>query len=240
MPFVVKTDVYQGPLNLLLDLIEKRKLHINEIALAKVADDFISYVKNLSDFPLAESANFILIASTLVLIKSRSLLPNLELSAEEEGNIEELQNRLKIYQRIRNLGRQLGNIFGQNPIYAPSDRQRFPIFSPDPTINTANLLASARSIIKNLPHREFLPRATVEKVISLEEMIENLTERIKKEIKIGFREFAGVGREKKINVIVGFLAILELVKQGIIQVKQERHFEDIIIENDNLTTPYYV
>ena len=68
----VKTDAFQGPLDLLLNLIEKRKLHINDVSLGQVADDYIFYTKQLDKFPISETANFILIASTLVLIKSRA------------------------------------------------------------------------------------------------------------------------------------------------------------------------
>ena len=82
--FKIKTEAFEGPLDLLLNLIEKRKLFINDISISKVADDYIAYIKNLNKFPIRESANFILIASTLLLIKSISLLPNLHLS-EEEG-----------------------------------------------------------------------------------------------------------------------------------------------------------
>jgi hypothetical protein len=90
--FQVKTHIFEGPLDTLLSLIEKRKLFINDISLAQVADDYISYVKSLNDFPIADSAHFILIASTLVLIKSKSLLPTLTLSEEEESSIEDLES----------------------------------------------------------------------------------------------------------------------------------------------------
>ena len=94
----VKTHIFEGPLDTLLSLIEKRKLFINDISLAQVADDYISYVRSLTDFPLADSAHFVLIASTLVLIKSKSLLPNLSLTEEEQSNIDDLEDRLKHYQ----------------------------------------------------------------------------------------------------------------------------------------------
>ena len=109
--YKVKTSVFEGPLELLLNLVEKRKLLINEVSLAKVADDFITYAKGLEKFPVAESANFILIASTLVLIKSRSLLPALALTEEEEGSVVELEQRLKIYQRTRQLSHQVAALF---------------------------------------------------------------------------------------------------------------------------------
>ncbi len=71
MVFTVKQQHFEGPLDVLLNLIEKRKLFINDISLAKVADDYLAYIKSLENFPIADSANFILIASTLVLIKSK-------------------------------------------------------------------------------------------------------------------------------------------------------------------------
>src|SRR3989338_7957035 len=115
--YIVKTGSFQGPLDLLLDLIEKRKLPISEVSLAKVADDYIAYVKTLSEFPIAMSAHFILVASTLLLIKSKSLLPNLALSEEEQGSIEDLERRLRLYKRARELGRHIRSIFGINVIY---------------------------------------------------------------------------------------------------------------------------
>jgi len=80
MPFEIKTERFEGPFDLLLDLIERRKISINEVALAKVTDNFISYIESHEDFPMKESAQFIFVAATLLLIKSKSLLPNLELS----------------------------------------------------------------------------------------------------------------------------------------------------------------
>src|SRR3989344_738418 len=117
--YIVKTGSFQGPLDLLLDLIEKRKLPISEVSLAGVADDYITYVKTLSEFPIAMSAHFILIASTLLLIKSKSLLPNLELSDEEKGGIEDLERRLRLYQRSRDLGRHVRALFGNAVIFPP-------------------------------------------------------------------------------------------------------------------------
>ncbi|HVT74797.1 MAG TPA: segregation/condensation protein A, partial [Candidatus Paceibacterota bacterium] len=99
MTFTVKQERFEGPLELLLDLIEKRKLFVNDVSLSKVADDYIGYVNNLGEFPVAEGAQFVLIASTLLLIKSKSLLPTLELTTDEQASIDDLNRRLKIYER---------------------------------------------------------------------------------------------------------------------------------------------
>jgi segregation and condensation protein A len=73
--FALETNAYKGPLETLLDLIESRKLSISDISLAEVADSYLAYVENLPNLPLAETSQFVLVASTLLLIKSRSLLP---------------------------------------------------------------------------------------------------------------------------------------------------------------------
>src|SRR3989338_6951217 len=135
----VKTQIFEGPLDTLLALIEKRKLFINDISLAQVADDYIAYVKGLENFPIADSSHFILIASTLVLIKSKSLLPTLTLSEEEEHNIENLENRLIEYQKYKALSRHLKERFNIHVEYLrlPS-KEKIVVFAPDEsvTVNT--------------------------------------------------------------------------------------------------------
>lgn len=237
--YTVKTPSFEGPLDLLLDLIEKHKLSISEIALAKVADDYIAYTRTLSEFPVAMSAHFILIASTLLLIKSKSLLPSLALSDEERGSIEDLERRLKLYQRARELSKHVRALFGGQIIFAPEQRLETVVFSPDKQTNTAGLLASLKSILQNLPKASFLPKTIVQKVISLEEMIGNLTERIKTSLKLSFNDFAKVGKQEKVHIIVSFLAMLELVKQGIISVRQDKHFDEITMETEELNVPRY-
>ena len=69
--YTVKTAVFEGPLDLLLELVTKRKLFVNDVSLSQVTDDFISYIDKHEEFPIGESAEFIVIASTLMLIKSR-------------------------------------------------------------------------------------------------------------------------------------------------------------------------
>ncbi len=233
MPFALKHEKFEGPLELLLDLIEKRKLFINDISLSKVADDYVAYVRTVGDFPLSESAQFVLIASTLLLIKSKSLLPNLELSEDEKGNIADLERRLALYKMYRERAAALQKIFGKNFLFARAERKIEPVFSPDNSMTLSNLFESIGAVLANLPKKEFLPKAVVDKVISLEEMISNLTNRITTGLKMSFKEFAK-DKEGKVNVIISFLAMLELVKQGIISVVQERHFDDIVMETEKV------
>ncbi len=238
--FKVKTHIFEGPLDTLLSLIEKRKLFINDISLAQVADDYIAYIKSLENFPIADSAHFILIASTLVLIKSKSLLPTLSLTEDEQHSIEDLEARLREYKKYKELSRHLKDRFGINVEYLrqPS-KEKMVVFTPDKNTSVGRIEETIQTIIMAMPKVERVPKAVVQKVISLEEMIESLTERIKTSMKMSFKDFAGIGKKEKVNIIVSFLAMLELVKQGIIQVRQDRDFHDIEIENQSVGVPRY-
>jgi segregation and condensation protein A len=237
--FEIKTQVFQGPLDLLLSLIEKRKLSISDITLAQVTDNYLAHLQQFEQFPIADSADFILIASTLLLIKSRSLLPSLPLTEEEQGSIEQLEMRLKIYKRMKELSIGVSSIFGKHIIFPRSFVEPTAVFSPGPTLSSSTILESITNALKALPRKEVLPQTVVKKIISLEEMIERLTTRVKSSLKMSFNSFAGMGKEEKVNVIVGFLAMLELVKQGIVNVAQHERHGDIEIETDQVGVPNY-
>ena len=238
--FIIKTTAFEGPLDLLLSLVEKKKLFINDIALSKVTDDFIAHIQNFGVMPIGESAQFILIASTLLLIKSRSLLPTLTLTEEEEEGIQDLETRLKIYKRIKDASIKIQNMFGKQIIFEQSQaRPMIPVFSPHDSMNLLSLAQSIKDVIKALPKKENIPKAVVRKVISLEETIDNLTKRITQGLRMKFSDFSSFHKEEKVNVIVSFLAMLELVKQGIINVTQENDKSDIHMESKEIGIPRY-
>lgn len=238
--FTIKTQVFEGPLDLLLNLVEKKKLFINDIALSKVTDDFIAYIQNFEAMPIGDSAHFILIASTLLLIKSKSLLPTLNLTEEEEVGIQDLETRLKIYKRIKEASLNIQKLFGEQIIFQPSQsRPSEVVFSPHESMSLLSLAQAIKDVIKSLPKKESIPKAVVRQVISLEETIDNLTKRITQGLRMKFSEFSAQHKEERVNVIVSFLAMLELVKQGVINVTQESHFGDIEMESKEIGVPRY-
>ncbi len=105
MAYRVKTEKFEGPLDTLLNLIEEKKLSIGEISLARVYEDFLVHVKTFIHLPKEEIASFLVVASVLMLIKSRALIPSLELSEEEKGSIEELENRLQLLREFRHFSK---------------------------------------------------------------------------------------------------------------------------------------
>ncbi len=240
LEYSVKTDVFEGPLDVLLDLVEKRKLFVNDISLAAVADDYIAHLKSFEKMPVDFVSNFLIVASTLILIKSKSLLPTLTLTDEENADIHELERRLQELQKIRELSTGVKKAFGENIIFAKNQtRNQTVVFAPTQEVAIPGIVNAMRDIIARFPKKVASPKIVVKKVISLEEMMDRLTTRITGSFKMSFKEFAGVGKEEKVNVIVSFLAMLELVKQGMIAVSQNAYGEDIQIETNVLDTPQY-
>ncbi|MES2007016.1 MAG: segregation/condensation protein A [Patescibacteria group bacterium] len=238
---VFKTAVYEGPLDLLLDLIEKRKLLINDISLAKVTDEFLSRIQAEAEMPIKDTAEFVALAATLLLIKSRSLLPLLELTGEEEQDIKQLEYRLAVYQIIKNTAKGLEKAGRGKALFAGEAPVFLPLYVPDPTVTQASLRAAITSIIENFPQFATLPSVVVKKIISLEEMIDKLSTRVSAAFSLSFKEFSGHGKgqAQKGDVIITFLALLELVKQGIIRATQTEGHGDILLENDSVSTPTY-
>ena len=236
--YSVKTEVFTGPLDLLLDLIEKRKLFVNDVSLSQVTDDFVKYIEMHEEFPINESAEFILVASTLMLIKSRSLLPSLPLTEEETASIEDLEDRLKLYQKVKELSLELKKLYGQKIIFEKEPkRSEVIVFSPDSKTDVENLSNVLMHLLNTLPKKESLPKTTVRKIITLEQMIEKLSERIAKGMRMKFSEV--YSKEEKVNTIVGFLAVLELVKRGVLRVNQEVKHGEIEMETDKIGVPNF-
>ena len=244
--YQIKQGTFEGPLELLLSLIEQRKLFVNEISLAEVTNDYISYIKSLSGVPsnkhISDVSYFILIAATLILIKSKSLLPNLSLTDDETEKITDLESRLKIFKIIKNASIEIGNNFGTNIIFYPNERiWSEPLFSPDPQITIMSVKSSIVDVLAHIPKKaEKLPEIEVKKVINIDEIINSLTDRIQNAMNLSFREFtrnsgAANQEEAKVHVIISFLAMLELVREGIIDVIQNSSFGDIEINKQEVT-----
>ena len=237
--FAIKTEVFEGPLDLLIDLVEKRKLLINDISLAAVTDEYIEHVSRMQERSISGTAHFVQLAATLLLIKSKSLLPVLELTEEEEHSIEDLEERLRLYQIYRNAAKAVGEVFGvsvlHSRLYAPRMQ---PMFAPDAYATTHELKEAMHRVIVELPKWEEKPKVQVRNVISLEEMMDRLHQRIESSFKLRFSELLGPEKERT-TIIIGFLAILESVKQGKVLVAQAAHFEDIEIEREGIAAPRY-
>ncbi len=238
--FLLKLGDFEGPLDLLLQLIEKRKLHISTVNIATVADDYIAYLSQFENLPKHETADFLVVASTLMLIKSASLLPSLNLSPEEETDAAELERRLKLYQYIQIVSGDIKKIYGQKILFFREPTKNInPVFTPTGEITKPNLLETMQRILQSLPKPEIIPQVIIKKVRSLQETIDDLANRVQRAISMKFSDFAPKDKAERVNIIISFLGMLELVKQGIIDVEQHSHFQDINMQTTSSGLPRY-
>ncbi len=240
---IVKTEIYEGPLDLLLELIEKRKLLINDLSLATVTDEYIAQLNRMEGLPVEETAQFVSLAATLLLIKSRSLLPLISLSEEETRDIKELEYRLALYQLVKEAARELfKHMESTSMLQEGIPPETPPQFLPDQSITIGKLHEGVLRLIEGFPKIETLPSVAVQKILSIEEVVESLSQRISGAMRLSFREVSKNSETDlklvRHDLIVHFLALLELVKQGIIKATQEGN-GDITLEPDSMSTPSY-
>lgn len=230
MPFSIKTDSYEGPFEVLLDLIEARKLLVNDLALASITEEYIQHVRAQEAFPVEETANFIQIAATLLLIKSKSLIPDLALSEDENADVEDLKRRLAAYEKVREATRELARIYGRSVMARAGERPPEVVFAPARDLSTAALEEAMVRVLAAREAVEELPEARVKPLVTIEEMMDRLAKRVQSAMTLSFKDFAG-GQKEKVEVIVSFLALLELVKQGAVAAEQYGAYGDIRISH---------
>lgn len=246
--YTIKTEQFEGPLDVLLNLIEKRKLLINHISLGEVTEEFIQFAHSLEGpYGLKQKASFVSVASILLLIKAKSLLPVLDITPEEEVDIADLEKRLKMLELMRKVGKTLGTIYGKNQIFTQGNfRREIRIFAPAKDITIESIFNGINHALASVPKKEKeLPKVRIRTVMSLEEMMESLSTRMQSAIKMTFTHFSKapqistanlsdieiveVKRAQKQHVVVSFLALLELVKQNMLVVEQVENFAEIDI-----------
>jgi chromatin segregation and condensation protein Rec8/ScpA/Scc1 (kleisin family) len=175
--FSIATESYQGPLETLLNLIEVRKMSVSDVSLVQVCDAYLAYVEQLPALPMGETAQFVLVASTLLLIKSRSLLPTLEITEDETASIQDLESRLKLYAATREVSKLLRARWGKAPyLLAQRPPARPVVFAPGAEGEaTPHRLADVlKKLIHSIPIPEKLMQASVAPVLALEDVIVQL------------------------------------------------------------------
>ncbi|KKS37881.1 MAG: Segregation and condensation protein A [Parcubacteria group bacterium GW2011_GWA2_42_14] len=231
--YTVKQGEFEGPLGLLLDLIEKEKLNINEVSLANVAEEYVKFVNSLENIDKEELAEFLVVAAQLILIKSRSLLPGLAVSEEEEVSIEELQKRLEEYKRLKELSKELRKIAESGTrIFTREFYAGMPsVFYPPKKVSPSLLQKIFEGVLNAIPKIEKLAEEKIRKIITLEEKIRSLRGLLKEKIERTFSEITKTAADK-IEIIVSFLAILEMAKQKFLSLEQDKLFGEIKIKKE--------
>ena len=226
-------EIFEGPLDLLLHLIKKNEVNITDIPIATITEQYLATLELMQTLNLDTAGEFLVMAATLIHIKSRTLLPesDTETDEEEEGEDprEELMKRLLEYQRFKEAAGELGqrDVLTRDVFV----RATAPTEKPAPTafreLSVFELLTALRRVLERLPKDEF-HEVTLEK-ITVREKMTLVLERLRVDGQIMFESlFTDAGT--RMAVIVTFLAMLELVKIRAIRIFQDRLDGPIIIE----------
>lgn len=230
--FKITVQDFEGPLDLLLRLIESEKMDVTKVSLANVADEFLKYLESLENVSAEKLSEFLDVASKIILIKSKVLLPQLKLTEEEQEDIEELEKRLKEYQTFKKLSFGIKDLAHSDKRGFKRDTQTTPditLFDPPESVDKDLLFKLFREVLSRIPkEKEDKPKAEVEPVVSIEDKINEIDKHFAVKDTLNFSSWLKKSKAK-VEVIVGFLAILELLKLKKITVEQNDNFSDIII-----------
>ncbi|MDD4931529.1 MAG: ScpA family protein [Candidatus Colwellbacteria bacterium] len=228
MGYEISLENFSGPLQKLLELIEEKKYEITTVNLAKVTGDFLDHVREVEKMEPRLLAEFIAVAAKLILIKSKSLIPDLELTPEEEGDIRDLESRLKLYKEFKQAESGLNELWNRGLVSYPREPASAldtPVFYPPSSLSAELLGTYAAALHKTLStYQNDMERY---EVVNFEEYVAKLSEEV-----IGrISKFSSLAEKKeKTEVILLFLALLHLLKDAKISIDQEGQFSEITIK----------
>ncbi len=249
MLYQISLQEFQGPVAKLLELIESRHLDITQISLAEVTADFLKYIETIEKDRSEILAEFLPVAAKLILIKSKAILPNLEFTEEESREIKKLEQQVSEYRRFKEASKIINELWRRNNVslgrefltgirfirhqkcsvddnfknFIPSENFFYP-----PSCFDLNLCAEMlRKIYREIAAQTIPDAELILKIINLEEKIQETLKRLSQETNNYFSSI--IEKESLSDVVITFLAILHLFKDGKVMLAQDSHFEEIKI-----------
>ncbi len=234
--YQVATPVYEGPLDLLLELIERAELDITRLALAQVTDQYLAYLQQMQEHNPAEVSAFLVIAARLLQIKSSALLPRPPAepgAVALEDDAEALARQLILYKRFKELAgfiqeREERGLRSYLRVAPPPKSVSAPRLDLS-GVSLQDLVAAAQEVFFNQSALASLDTVVLMPRITIREKIRTIIETLRGAKLTSFRTMLTPGTTR-IEIVVTFLALLELVKRHIVAAQQTRLFGDIALE----------
>lgn len=231
--YEVDLPAFQGPLDLLLSLIEQEELDITKISLARVTDQYLAHLEILKDTDPNDLTDFLVIAAKLILIKSEVLLPRpppILIEEDQEDVGDELARQLQLYKKFKEIAVHLKEVEDK---HLRSFVRVMPNIKIEPKLNPGDgsleaLLEAARMAMSIKPEDPGVDEVVSPEVVTIGQQMTHILQEISIRKQTTFQQLLSQSRNK-IEVIVTLLAILELIKRRIIWVEQPRRFADIVI-----------
>ena len=234
MKYNIHLNVYDGPLDLLCDLISKQKIDIKDISISEITSQYLAYIDMLNEMDLEVASEFIIMASKLVEIKSKYLLYKQHHEENEDDPRLELVGQLEEYKKFKEASLNLkenvhytcDTFFRAKEEMVVDNKIDLDEISIDAIRKILPIILKTK-VIENFDKNEDLDIIVKKRVVSSEEKMEDLRELMSKENEVSFVKL--VGPYDKDETIATFLAILELIKEKLIVVVQNKFFDDILI-----------
>jgi len=244
----VVIDNFEGPLDLLLFLISKNKMNIFDISLSDLTDKYIQYLSEISDLNLDIASSFVVMASTLLDIKSKKLLPELEEKTEDELTEEDIISRIIEYKKYKEISETINNMYQSNfgTFDKPMEKIKFikliqytgENFKKNEIYNVYSEILNRNINKVNVNAKEIEKLALYEKITVKDKANQIITYLEKNECLV-FNKLFNVEVIDNLEVVTAFLGTLELTKLKQIYVNQKELFSDIYITKNSNTTVKY-
>ncbi len=234
--YSIKLDNFEGPLDLLCHLIEKNKMDINQVKISDITDQYIEYLNKMQEMNLEIASEFIVMASTLIYIKSKSLLPK-QVEDEEELTEEQLIQRIIDYKKYKEITKNLREQFNESSkrFYKTAEIIEFPSRKLEQEHNKEEIIEIYSLLIKKNNNKVNENAANIEKIAILETVtvaskVKDIFKELIRKPKFVFGSLCKEKKYTKLETVTALSGILELTRRNKIHADQEENFSDIVIE----------
>lgn len=234
--YAIKTENFEGPLDLLCHLIDKNKMNINDIKISEIADQYMQYIKQMEQMNLDVTSEFLVMASTLLYLKSKSLLPK-QVEEEEELTEEELIRRIIEYKKYKEITKKLKENFEEysNRIFKMAETIELPTQKIEDEYNAEMIPQIYVDIIRRNEEKINENAKNIEKIAITEtytvaEKVKEMFRELTKKRKFVFNKLFSIKKHDKQEVVTAFSGLLELSRRNKVVTEQEEVFGEIVVE----------
>ena len=234
MEYTLKINDFEGPFDLLLHLIKEAKMSVFDFSVEEIVKSYLDYINKMQEVNLTIASSYLVMASELIEIKSRMLLPRREDDTEEEEDPKErLINRLIEYQKYKDLTEEFKNMEEKRKEIYTKLPEDLSSYTEDNVLKNSNvtlddLLLAFQAFLERQKEEVVLETKVTKREITVEERRRDIKSRLRKNKKVSFFELFDIITKE--YVVVTFLAVLEMVRKNELNIIQENNFDDIICE----------
>ena len=234
--YAIKIDNFEGPLDLLCYLIDKNKMDISEIRISEIADQYLEYIKASEEMELEIASEFLVMASTLLLIKSKKLLPSV-VEDEAELTEEELLKRIIEYKKYKQMSETFKEWFEENNkrLYKQPDKVELKEKKLEKTYEDSVITEAYASLLLKNKEKINVNAKNIEKIaisetVTVASKVKDIFRELVKHSKFVFSKLFSLKKCSKMEVVTAFSGVLELTRRNKIVATQEKIFGDIVVE----------